>query len=165
MPVRRKHGRQSPRERKVERAVHNFLELLQDDSARQANRRSTAKRAAAPRPKPKPRTRRRSVPHWDTTSRTLWFGATLIKEFKVPAKNQELILAAFEEQNWPEGIDDPLPPAPGIESKRRLHDTIIRLNRSHKKRLMRFGGNGNGLAVKWRRLPRQTRTRSAPERL
>ena len=67
---------------------------------------------------------------------------TLIKEFKVPAKNQELILAAFEEQNWPEGIDDPLPPSGEIEPKRRLHDAIIRLNRSHKKRLIRFGGNG-----------------------
>lgn len=165
MPVHRKNGRQSPRKRKVERAVHNYLELLQDDSARPADHRSTPKRAAASRPKPKTGTRRRSVPHWDATSRTLWFGATLIKEFKVPAKNQELVLAAFEEQNWPQCIDDPLPPAPGIEPKRRLHDTIIRLNRSHKQRLMRFGGNGNGLAVKWRRLPRQTRTQSAPERL
>ena len=74
MPVHRKNGRKSRREQRVERTVHGFLELLRDEPARPAGRRSTAKRPAAPRPKPKMRTRRRSIPHWDATSRTLWFG-------------------------------------------------------------------------------------------
>jgi hypothetical protein len=165
MRADRKKVRQSSRDRKVSRAMRKFVELLADDPVRPAASRPKARQRPAPRPKPKTPVRRRSTPHWDAKSRTLWFGPTLIKDFNVPARNQELILAAFEEQNWPDCIDDPLSPAPGIEPKRRLHDTIIRLNRSHKRRLIRFGGNGNGLAIVWRRLPRETRTQSAPKRL
>ena len=34
----------------------------------------------------------------------------IVKRYRVPAPNQELILAAFEEEGWPQLIDDPLPP-------------------------------------------------------
>jgi hypothetical protein len=95
-----------------------------------------------------------TVPHWDAAGRKLWFGKDLIKQFKVPAKNQELVLAAFDEEGWPPCIDDPLPPQDGIDAKTRLHDTIIRLNRSHQSKCIRFHGNGNGLAVHWVRVGR-----------
>jgi hypothetical protein len=94
------------------------------------------------------------VPRWDCESRALWFGNAVIKEFKVPAGNQEAVLNAFEEDGWPPFIDDPLPPRTGIDSKRRLHDTIIRLNRSHRHDFVRFHGNGNGLAAHWERVTR-----------
>ncbi len=59
------------------------------------------------------------------------------------------MLSAFEEEGWPPTIDDPLPPVAGMDAKRRLHDTINRLNRNQKHRLIRFGGNGRGRAVCW----------------
>jgi hypothetical protein len=106
------------------------------------------------------------VPHWDDSTRMLWLGSNLIKQFKVPARNQELVLGAFEEEGWPNSIDDPLPPSTGIQSKQRLHDTIIRLNRSHQEPLIRFHGNGNGLAIHWERVSvAATDTRPAPKRL
>lgn len=90
-----------------------------------------------------------AVPRWDKVARRLWFNGTVIKEFKVPAANQETILATFEDDHWPSSIDDPLPPIEGIDPKRRLHYTIIRLNKSHRRRVIRFHGNGNGKAVFW----------------
>ena len=152
MQNHRKNRRRSPKARRVERAVHNILELLLDDPARQEMLAAVPHARAAPRHKPKTRVRRRSVPHWDARSRRLWFGATLIKEFNVPAKNQELVLASFEEQNWPECIDDPLRQDASVDSKERLHNTLIRLNRAHRHRVMHFGGNGNGRGVKWQRI-------------
>ena len=62
----------------------------------------------------------------------------LVKKFKVPAANQELILAVFEGQAWPARIDNPLPPLPDLERKRRLVEAISRLNRNQKRQLLRF---------------------------
>jgi hypothetical protein len=67
----------------------------------------------------------------------------------VPAANQERVLAAFEEEGWPVHIDDPLPPSPDQDSKRRLHDTINSLNRNQKCPLIRFVGDGTGQGVRW----------------
>jgi hypothetical protein len=67
----------------------------------------------------------------------------------VPAANQELILLAFQEQDWVAPIDDPLPPVPDVDPKRRLHDTIRRLNEKQMNALIRFHGNGNGKGVWW----------------
>ena len=59
------------------------------------------------------RTRRvASVPNWDRQRRELRLGRIVVKQYRVPAENQELILAAFEEEAWPARIDDPLPFAP-----------------------------------------------------
>jgi hypothetical protein len=88
-------------------------------------------------------------PEWDKTLRELSVGKVLIKRFKVPSPNQELILDAFQEEGWPVCIDDPLPPVPELDSKQRLHDTIDRLNRSQINRRLRFRGNGNGRGIRW----------------
>ncbi|HEY2148270.1 MAG TPA: hypothetical protein VGH32_10060 [Pirellulales bacterium] len=154
MQIHRK-SRQPPRARKVERAVHNFLELLLDDSARQEIILAMPHAGAARRQKPKTRVRRRLVPRWDAKSRRLWFGATLIKEFSVPAANQEIVLTAFEERGWPPCIDDPLPTDGEVDPKRRLQNTLLRLNRSHKSPLIRFGGNGSGRGIRWMRRDRR----------
>jgi hypothetical protein len=92
-------------------------------------------------------------PRWEADRRELWVGKVLVKRFRVPAENQEIVLAVFEELGWPECIDDPIPPKPGIDSKRRLHDTIKRLNRSQTPRSVVFAGNGNGSSIRWRRAP------------
>jgi hypothetical protein len=88
-------------------------------------------------------------PRWDKDRRELWFGTALVKQFKVPAANQEIILAAFQEEAWPACLDDPLPPQPQLDPKRRLRDTVCSLNRNQKHFLIRFFGNGNGQGVRW----------------
>jgi hypothetical protein len=90
-----------------------------------------------------------AVPVWDADCKQLWFQGQLIKEFRVPSPNQELILAVFQELHWPPHIDDPLPPIYEIEQHKRLHDTITRLNRHHLVKVLRFRGNGGGTGVLW----------------
>ena len=89
------------------------------------------------------------VPQWDHDLAELRLGDQLIKRFRVPALNQEKILAAFEEEQWPVRIDDPLPPRSDQLPKRRLHDTINSLNRNQKRPLIRFLGDGRGEGVRW----------------
>jgi hypothetical protein len=93
-------------------------------------------------------------PRWEKDRRILWFGPCLVKQFKVPAANQELILVAFEEENWRARIDDPLPLHGSIDPKRRLHDTINSLNRNQRAASLRFYGDGTGEAVCWEPLGR-----------
>jgi hypothetical protein len=88
-------------------------------------------------------------PHFDTKRRILILGDQIVKQFRVPAANQELILTAFEEEDWPPHLNDPIPPAPEIDPKKRLHDTIDRLNRSQKTPMIRFHGDGTGQGVCW----------------
>jgi len=78
------------------------------------------------------------------------FSGEVVKEFRVPAQNQELVLLSFEEMNWPVLLLDPLPPKPNIDSKQRLHDTINRLNRCQTRPLIRFEGDGTGKGIRWR---------------
>jgi hypothetical protein len=89
------------------------------------------------------------LPKWDRERQELRVGATVVKQFKVPAANQERILAAFEEEGWPVHIDDPLPPASDQDSKRRLHDTINSLNRNQRQQLLHFLGDGTGQGIRW----------------
>ncbi len=89
------------------------------------------------------------MPRWDGDLQELRVSGVIVKQFKVPAPNQEMILSAFQEENWPVRIDDPLPPAHDQDSKRRLHDTIVSLNRNHKSRFIRFMGDGTGEGVRW----------------
>ena len=81
-------------------------------------------------------------PRWDGERHELWVGDQLVKQFKGQAKNQETILAVFEEEGWPPRIDDPLSLAEEIDPKRRLHDTIKCLNRKQRYQLIHFRGEG-----------------------
>ncbi len=89
-------------------------------------------------------------PHWDAALRVLYVGSRVIKRYRVPSPTQEAILVAFEEEGWPQRIDDPLPPQPGQDAKCRLHDAIKRLNRHHQHGLLRFFGDGTGEGVCWK---------------
>lgn len=91
----------------------------------------------------------RPVPQWDAARRTLWLGASVVKQFRVPAVNQEIVLQVFEEEGWPHTIDDPIPVGRASEGKARLHDTIRRLNDRQRVRRLRFAGNGRGDGVSW----------------
>ena len=89
------------------------------------------------------------MPRWDCDRQELRLEEKLVKHFKTPAPNQELILATFEEIGWPIHIDDPLPPGRFHDPKRRLHDTINALNRHQIEPLVRFIGDGHGEGVRW----------------
>jgi hypothetical protein len=89
------------------------------------------------------------MPEWDRDRQQLRLGNKIIKQFKVPAPNQEAILAVFEEESWPPRIDDPLSPVGDQDPKRRLHDTINSLNRNQKVSVIRFLGDGSGQGVRW----------------
>ncbi len=88
-------------------------------------------------------------PAWDSDRRQLRVGSHIVKEFKVPAMNQEIVLAVFEEEGWPPRIDDPLPWKSDIDPQRRLHDTINSLNRRQRQRLVHFSADGLAQGIRW----------------
>ena len=49
-----------------------------------------------------------TIPDWDATRRELRYRGQVVKRYRVPAKNQSLVLTAFQEEGWPGYIDDPL---------------------------------------------------------
>jgi hypothetical protein len=107
----------------------------------------------------------RRKPRWIATARQLWCNGQLVKQFKRPALCQELILIAFEEEDWPQYIDDPLPGDKNVDAKRRLHDAIKLLNRHHLVRALSFHGDGSGQGVVWKRLGEKVSApRSSPAR-
>ncbi len=89
------------------------------------------------------------LPHWNSISRELCVANRIVKRFRVPAPNQELVLCAFQEEGWPAQIDDPLPCCYETDPATRLHSTINRLNGRQKNLLLRFRGNGRGTGVCW----------------
>jgi hypothetical protein len=100
-------------------------------------------------------------PRWDPARRELSLGSRMVKRFHVPARNQQLILSAFQNKDWPESIDDPLTGEIDIDPKTRLNDAIYRLNRKQLACLIRFHVNGNGSSVHWSLCARQA-TRQRP---
>lgn len=88
-------------------------------------------------------------PQWNSNRRELSISGRVVKRYRVPAPNQELILNAFAEDGWPGRIDDPLPPNPDLEPKRRLQAAITCLNRNQKERLIHFRGDGRGVGICW----------------
>lgn len=93
-----------------------------------------------------------SVPHWDSETSELRIDGKTVKRYKWPAVNQQIVLSAFEEEGWPAHIDDPLPPQPEQDSKRRLSDTIKCLNRKQLNELVHFRGDGTGEGIIWERV-------------
>src|SRR5205807_5843418 len=96
-----------------------------------------------------PDTGRRSVPCWDRQALELYFAGWLVKRFRGPAGNQQLILGSLEELGWPWHCDDPLPRRDGLKPQKRLHDAINRLNRHQVHRLLHFRGDGQGRGLCW----------------
>jgi hypothetical protein len=88
-------------------------------------------------------------PQWNPLRRELSLGGITVKRFRVPADNQEIILRVFEDNGWPEQIDDPLPQQAHVDPQARLHDAIKRLNRKQANHLLRFHGNGTGTGIAW----------------
>jgi hypothetical protein len=89
------------------------------------------------------------LPTYDPKNRIFCWGRHVLKCFRQPSANQVLLLSAAEEMGWPCWFDDPLPPAPGLNPKVRLHDTIKALNRHQVPHMIRFKGDGTGTRVGW----------------
>jgi len=102
-----------------------------------ANGFSTAPRACSP------------LPVWDAARRELRLEQVVLKRFRQPAKNQEAILAAFQEEDWPPRIDSPIPGGNDENALERLHDAVRRLNHQING-LVRFECDGTGEGVMWR---------------
>jgi len=90
------------------------------------------------------------IPQWDAAQKVLRFNGVVVKRFPYPAPNQEVILAAFEEETWPQRIDNPLRPTAEEDVQTRLHDTIKCLNRKMINAFIRFCGDGTGTGIVWR---------------
>jgi hypothetical protein len=88
------------------------------------------------------------VPRWDEDKHQLWYAGELLITFNRVAPCQELIPAAFEEQQWDSPIDDPLPGGKG-DRKQRLHNTIVRLNAHLRAKRIRFRRDGTGRRILW----------------
>jgi hypothetical protein len=89
------------------------------------------------------------VPRYEAGERVFRWGKHILKRFRQPASNQEIVLMAAEELGWPKWFDDPLPVAPRLNSKVRLHETIKALNRNQCPHLIHFKGDGTGTRVGW----------------
>lgn len=88
-------------------------------------------------------------PCWVERTREFMVGGVLIKRFRQSSKNQATILRAFEEEGWPQTIDDPLPPDGEVDPKERLRATIKSLNRHQSRQLIHFSGDGTGQVICW----------------
>ena len=97
--------------------------------------------------------RSETVPRWDAEMRNLWFGNDLIKRYRQRPGPQETVLEAFQKAGWPEAIADPLlhdSMKKALDPRRRLRDTILALNKNHKKTsVIYFGTNGHSDLVYW----------------
>jgi hypothetical protein len=78
----------------------------------------------------------------------LWVNGTLVKRLDIRAANQIAILRAFQEENWPPRIDDPLHPNGG-DGKARLRSTIHCLNGCQHPPAIHFFADGSGRGIRW----------------
>lgn len=89
------------------------------------------------------------TPTYDREQRLFTWGEHILKRFRQPAVNQELVLISAEELDWPEWFDDPMPRKNGHNPKTLLHDTIKDLNRRQAEWLVHFKGDGSGRRIGW----------------
>ena len=89
------------------------------------------------------------TPTWDRDRQELRVGNIVVKRFTIPAFGPEVLLAAFEEKQWPRRIDDPLPARDDSSHASRLQEAINALNRRQIRQLVRFVCDGNGQGVQW----------------
>jgi hypothetical protein len=91
-------------------------------------------------------------PHWDADYRELRLGNVVIKQLRGRVGIQQMILAVFQEENWPHRIDDPLPRGVGLQlPEERLRDIVRLLNDVMLNRCVRFASCDSGQSISWER--------------
>ena len=93
------------------------------------------------------------VPVWDPRERSLFFRDKRLKKYRPNAKNQMLVLNAFQKYDWAPCIDDPLPRSTTTSQLRALNFTISNLNRT----LSRIEFRGSGTRICWQAAPQTKR--------
>lgn len=87
-------------------------------------------------------------PFWDADQGLLTYGRMTCKWFRSqPARNQRLLLSAFQEDGWPATIDDPL--SGHNDAAERLKNAVGALNRTC--RVIRFSIRGT--RIHWKLTP------------
>ena len=86
------------------------------------------------------------MPSWNKDRGELTYRDTVIKRVKrvSVAKNVVRVLDCFQEDGWPDRIDDPLNRS---KDQQRLHETIKRLNDNLE--IIRFRADGTGQGIRW----------------
>jgi hypothetical protein len=92
--------------------------------------------------------RRRSVPSYDRENKVLYWQSRVIRRWDREATSQDVLLLAFEEEDWAEAIDDPTPPDHRQDPKQRLRETVRSLNLKLKPGTIRFLTTRDGTAVR-----------------
>jgi hypothetical protein len=100
-----------------------------------------------PTPSPKDPAKQ-TIPAWNKDRCELTYRGSVIKRVKSAsvAKNVVRVLDAFQEDDWPDRIDDPLDPSKK-KDQQRLHETIKRLNDNLD--VIRFRADGTGQGIRW----------------
>lgn len=83
-------------------------------------------------------------PQWDIQSCELKYLGEVVRKYSRTAKNVFLVLNVFEEELWPNRVDDPMPHGP---DSLRLHATIHSINK--KLRKIHFNADGAGEGICW----------------
>jgi hypothetical protein len=99
--------------------------------------------------RPRRRKPRQPRPVFDANKRELRVGELVSKRFTQASDAQETILAAFQEENWPPSIHDPLTGKAGQEHKQRLRRAVDNLNRRQIEPLLRFRVIRQGTGIAW----------------
>jgi hypothetical protein len=137
--VAHKNGRKAPRNMDNSRFLLTQSGLEVAWHARLAEHSTNPDRTGNSRP--------HSLPRWNKDTWELWLRRSVIKRFGRPAKNQFLILAAFDESGWPPRIDDPLPRRNRAKAGKQLRNAIGRLNGNRKEALIWFHVESRG--IRW----------------
>jgi hypothetical protein len=82
------------------------------------------------------------VPKWDRNRNELKVGSIVVMRFKLRAGDQEAILAAFEENAWPERMVNPLAARGEPSDCRQLQAAVEALNGRLARPLVRFWADG-----------------------
>ena len=89
----------------------------------------------------------RIVPGWNKARGELTYDGKVIRRVQAGrAKNIVKVLDAFQEDGWPDRIDDPLSPS---KDQQRLHETIASLNENMALPLVHFRADGTGQGIVW----------------
>jgi hypothetical protein len=86
-------------------------------------------------------------PTWDRDRLELRVGMHVLRQFKIPSPHEEMILAALEEMNWPERIDDP---SLSHDHPLQLEQTLDSLNRRQRPPLVDFCLDETGQGIVWK---------------
>ena len=93
--------------------------------------------------------RGRETPCYEEGRRELRIGDRVVKRFTQQSDAQEIIVKAFQEENWCRTLDDPLTGKSGQEAKQRLRTAVANLNRRQRVPLLRFRVIRQGSGIEW----------------